>query len=307
MKKSFEVPYNFDKSLVKFYKKHTHCINFLYLPPYKDDSINTRSSIQTKTKGHCYMPLSREEYEDHLSYIVSSGLRFVVLWQDSHSVISKENLVYYTGLGASGFIIANDANAKIIKEFSPSLLVICSLVQRLRHDIQKRDFTYYDFIVLYYNFNRSLDALKELGYIKDKIVLMPNTLCHIECPSMHHWFPSKTRPFDPHKDCWTRIDTLDKCGFIFPEHLHLFDEYVGGYKIQGREYPTEAIKFLCHFYFEEEFYKDFITPFLREDMAAKLFDLAHGDSLERYYNIKSTRASYDINKRTGAESFFTSE
>lgn len=46
----FEVPYNFDEALIPFYKKHASCINFLYLPPYKEDLDNTRTSIQTNIK-----------------------------------------------------------------------------------------------------------------------------------------------------------------------------------------------------------------------------------------------------------------
>lgn len=284
MNKLFEVPYNFDEKLIKYYKKHADRINFLYIPPYKDDLLNTRSAIQTNVKGHCYMPHSREEYERHLIFVRHTGLRYVVLWQDRDSIISAEQLDYYTQLGASGFIIANDKNAKIVKDYNPSLLVICSLVQKLQRNILKRDFSNYDYIILYYTFNRSLNAIKKLSALKEKIVLMPNTLCNIECPSVHHWFPSKEKPFDFQNDCWLRLDTIRKCGLIFPEHLRLFNQYVGGFKLQGREYPTEAIKYLCHFYFEEEYYSDFISPFLREDMAQILKDMVHSMNEEEYYN-----------------------
>lgn len=285
--KRFEVPYNFDMELVLYYKKHFDRINFLYLPPYKEDAINTRSSIQTHKRGHCYMPLDRDEYEKHLRYISDMGLRFVVLWQNRSDIIRFEQLEYYVNLGASGFIIGNDENAKIIKNYNPSLLVICSLVQRLRTNSDlKRDFKYYDYIVLYYTYNRSLSALKDISILKDKLVLMPNTLCSIECPSFHHWFPTKEKPFNARKECYTRLETMDKCGLIFPEHLYLFDDYVSGYKLQGREYPTEAIKYLCHFYFNGKYMEDFILPFLREDMAAKLFEYAHQTPCDEYYNVK---------------------
>lgn len=285
MQKLFEVPYNFDEPLIKFYKKHAHRINYLYIPPYKNDLFNTRSSIQTNVKGHCYMPQTREEYESHLCEIKHSGLRFVILWQDSNSLISRSQLDYYSKLGTSGFIIANDINAKRIKDYNPALIVICSLVQRVQTDILKRDFSDYDFIILYYTFNRSLDAIKKLVKLKDKIILMPNTLCNIECPSVHHWFPSAKKPFDFHNDCWLRLDTLKYCGLIFPEHLYLFNEHVAGYKLQGREFPTEAIKYLCHFYFKEEYYDDFISPFLREDMMLKLCNLVNSMNVDDYYNI----------------------
>lgn len=287
--KKFEVPYNFDEDLIKFYIKHTSYINFLYLPPFKEDLINTRSSIQSSSKGQCYMPATREEYEGHLKLIVRAGLRFVVLWQSRDNIISRNLLEYYTNLGAIGFTIANDDNAKIIKEYNPELIVICSLVQKLQHNIRNRDFSLYDYLILYYPFNRSLDALQELMELKNKIVLMPNTMCHIECPSFHHWFPQNINGFQPQIECWVKEKTLDKSGFIFPEHLFLFDRFVSGYKLQGREYPTEAIKYLCHFYFKREYYRDFINPFLNNIMAEKLFKLAHDKNVEEYYNIYSPK------------------
>lgn len=288
--KLFEVPYNFDESLLKFYSNNASHINFLYLPPYKDDTINTRFAIQTSTKGHCYMPLSRDEYEYHIDLIVKSGLRFVVLWQSPESIITDKYLAYYTSLGVSGFIIGNDLNAKIIKGYRPDLMVICSLVQRLRTtEMLNRDFQNYDYIILYYTFNRALNAIKHLSHLRDKIVLMPNTLCNVECPSIHHWFPTEEKPFRPEQDCWVNLEQMNNCGLIFPEHLHIFDEHVAGYKLQGREYPTEAIEYLCQFYFGREKHKNFIRPFLRPDMAKRLYELAHGATVYDYYNSYSAR------------------
>lgn len=290
MNKLFEVPYNFSKSLVIFYKKYAKNINFLYLPPYKDDSINTRTSIETKKKGRCYMPQTRSEYENHLKYISQSGLKFVILWQDRVNCIKKDVLDYYCSLGASGFIIANDKNAKIIKEYNPNLIVVASLVQRLSDNILKRDFSYYDYLVLYYNFNRSLDALKALSSIKNKIVLMPNTLCHIDCPSMQHWFPSKDKPFVQRRDCMILKDKgkyLDRCGFISPKHLYLFDDYITGYKLQGREYSTDLLEYICEIYFERKSSKELLSAMLGKDLSLKFQENFSKMSLEKYYNVKT--------------------
>lgn len=112
----FEVPYNFDKNLVSFYKKNENYINFIFLPPYKEDLINTRTIIESDVLEECYMPRTRSEYEEHLRFIKECGVRFVVLWQVPDSVISQPMLDYYVGLGASGFIISNDVNAKLIKK-----------------------------------------------------------------------------------------------------------------------------------------------------------------------------------------------
>lgn len=281
----FEVPYNFDEKLLIYYGKHRNRISFLYLPPYKDDLINTRTSIQTTRKGHCYTPQFRSEYEYHLKLIRDMELPFVVLWQSPSNIISNLQLDYYASLGCSGFTIANDTNAEIIKNYDSSLTVICSIVQKIRTEILYRDFSKYDYIILYFCYNRALDAIKLLSQFKEKIILMPNTLCHIDCPSTHHWFPSKDQPFNPRKDCWIKKSTLDRSGLIFPEHLNLFNQFVGGYKLQGREYPTEAIKYLCHFYFQEEHFEEFISPFLEPDMAKDLYDKAHNVPLKDYYNL----------------------
>lgn len=286
IKNKFEVPYNFDESLIKYYIKHKQKIKFLYLPPFAEDLINTRSSIQTSRRGYCYMPKTRDEYESHLRLIKSVGLPFVVLWQSLDNIISKRDLDYYSNLGANGFIIANDFNAKIIKDYNPSLYVICSLVQRLRSNIINKDFQYYDFIILYYSFNRALDAIKKLAHLKEKIVILPNSLCHIDCPSIHHWFPKNEKAL-ANLDCWLKEETLDKCGMIFPEHIYLFDQHIGGFKLQGREYSTEAIKHICHFYFEGIHFREFVFPFLNNKMGTKLYNLAHETPVEEYYNTNT--------------------
>ena len=285
----FEVPYNFDEKLIKYYQKNTSHINYLYLPAYKDDSPNTRSSIQTKTKGHCYMPQSRAEYEDHLAKIVKAGLRFVILWQVRGLQLTSELIKYYSSVGTSGFIVADDENATKVKQLNHSLLVICSLVQRVNNSsvLFQKNLSLYDSIILYYPFNRSLDALRKIEHLKDKIVLMPNTFCTVDCPSVHHWFPKNKQKFRQTTDCPVSVATMRKSGFIFPEHLHLFDKYVSGYKLQGREYPTEAIKHLCHFYFTREEYSDFVDPFLGEELSEALKMEISKMPIEEYYNSQS--------------------
>ena len=233
------------------------------------------------------MPRSREEYETHLRKITAAGLRYVVLWQEYERNITKDILDYYCGLNASGFIVANDGNAAFIKNYDKNILVICSVVQRVCIDILRRDLSNYDYVILYYPFNRSLDALKLLSPVKEKIVIMPNTLCNINCPSIHHWFPTTERPFVAERDCWMNLNTVDKCGLIFPEHLYLFDNYVGGYKLQGREYSTQTIKYVCQYYFNRKGATEFVEPFFRKDMAEKIKKLVRDMVPEKYYNTKT--------------------
>ncbi|OWV23693.1 hypothetical protein B7982_04475 [Fibrobacter sp. UWB2] len=282
-KKKFEVPYNFDEELIPFYKEYSNYVNFLFLPPYKDDLINTRTIIQSADKGDCYMPQCRYEYESHLKEIKDAGLRFVVLWQVKDNVISKSMLDYYVNLGAAGFIVANDDNAKIIKKYDDGLLVICSIVQRLCAGMLAKDFSNYDYVVMYYPFNRSLNAIKLLKEIKEKIVIMPNTVCHTDCPAIHHWFPSKDRPFNQDRDCMA-IKNIDRCCFIYPEHLSLFDDFVGGYKLQGREYPTSIIKDVCRAFFTRKTPPSLLEANIEEKLQENLCKM----TLEEYYNVKTS-------------------
>ncbi|MGM9847655.1 MAG: hypothetical protein ACI31F_06860 [Muribaculaceae bacterium] len=280
--KKFEVPYNFDEEILPYYEKYSGFINFLFLPPYKDDTFNTRTYLQSKMKGRSYMPQSREEYEYHMHLIKSGNLRFVVLWQDRDSVISKELLDYYTKLGACGFIIANDKNAKIIKEYNPNLLVISSIVQRLCKDIRKMDFTYYDYIVMFYPFTRSLNILKSFTNLRDKLIIMPNSLCHTDCPGVQHWFAKDVQSFDAEKLCPAYNDE-SQCTFIYPEHLNLFDDYVVGYKLQGREWRTDYIVTICESFFN----RITLRTLLPDGKDKTLRDLQKSISLEEYYNLKT--------------------
>lgn len=288
VKLKFEVPYSFDEDIIAYYKHYSSYINFLFLPPYHEDLMNTRTCLQSNIKGVSYMPQTREEYEYHLKLIKADKLRFVVLWQDRKNVISKDFLDYYTNLGASGFIIANDVNAKIIKEYDSKLLVISSIVQRLCKDISTKNFDYYDYCVLFYPFTRSLNAIKKLSKLKDKLVLMPNTYCHTDCQGIQHWYVKDISTFEFDKHCPAYNDST-KSTFIYPEHLYLFDNYVGGYKLQGREYSTDTIITICEAYFNRVTLETLLSPYLQE----KLQKLHKEYSLDDYYNYK-TKEIIDI-------------
>lgn len=280
--KKFEVPYNFDEEIIPYYAHYASCINFLFLPPYSEDTINTRTCLESSIKGRSYMPQSRKEYEWHIRLIKASSLNFVVLWQDRTSLITSEMLDYYSKLGASGFIIANDANAKIIKEYNPRLLVISSIVQRLCAGMSSRDFTYYDYVVMFYPFTRSLNGLKKLSALKDKIVIMPNSMCHTDCPGLHHWFAKDIHSFERSSSC-PAVKDESRSTFIKPEHLTIFDDLVGGYKLQGREWSADYIVSICEAYFHRTTLKHLIT----DDLLNTINDGLSRQGVEAYYNIKT--------------------
>lgn len=231
------------------------------------------------------MPKTRHEYEEHLHLITSNGLKYIVLWQDRDNIISKEMLNYYCSLGTSGFTIANDTNAKIIKKYNPNLTVICSIIQRRCFGISHMDFQYYDYIVMYFPFNRALDILKKLNHLKEKMILIPNAFCHTDCPGIHHWFIEDNN-FNPTKDC-PAIKDIKNAAYIYPEHLYLFDNLINGYKLEGREYPTELIKIICKMYFKSRSNSMFLEGMLRKDLAKEMRSALDINNLVDYYNIKS--------------------
>lgn len=279
----FEVPYNFDEIILDYYCARSDAISYLYLPPYKDDLQNTRTAQQSLIKGHSYMPQTRGEYEYHLKLIRERDLHFLILWQQPNNVIDKNLLDYYLNLGASGFIVSNDENAHIIKTHNPELQVIGSITQCRTTKLTKEDLQFYDGIVLFYPFMRSIDSLKILESIKEKLIIMPNSFCHTECKGYPHWFIKDSKDFDPTKDCPAYSDK-SKSTFIYPDHLKFFDEYVGAYKLQGREWTTDYIVTVSESYFHRVVLSELIDSQL--DRKLKNFIALHS-SPEHYYNINN--------------------
>jgi predicted AAA+ superfamily ATPase len=135
---------------------------------------------------------------------------------------------------------------------------------------------------LFYPFTRSLNAIKKLSKLKDKLVLMPNTHCHTDCQGIQHWFIEDIRTFEFDKHCPAYNDST-KSTFIYPEHLYLFDNYVGGYKLQGREYSTDTIITICEAYFNRVTLETLLSPYLQEEL-----EKLHKEySLDDYYNFQT--------------------
>lgn len=279
----FEVPYNFEEIILEYYSLRKDYIRYLYLPPFKDDLINARTGGQTALKGEpYYMPSTRIEYEQHLHSIKDHGLEYLVLWQDRNSEITECFIRYYVGFGASGFIVSSDKNAEIIKKFDPNLKVIGSITQCKVSGFTPLDLRNYDSIVMFYPFMRSLNTLAKLEAIKEKITIMPNSFCHTDCKGLHHWFVKSYKEFDTTKDCPAYRDE-SKSTFIYPEHLELFDSYVGNYKLQGREWSSDYIVTICESYFFRRTLDDLINSTLDAQLK---HDISCFRRLSDYYSRK---------------------
>jgi hypothetical protein len=252
------------------------------LPPFKEDAINTRTVIENPNRGTIgYMPNTRKEYTKHLSYIKQKGLNLCVLWQDIKP-IDIEVMRFYQDVGVNGFVVANDLNASIIKSYDKNLLVISSITRKLLFDdLLDKDFGCFDGIVLFFPFTRGLNAIKELIHIKEKLILMPNTVCFTDCFATHHWFP-KNKELKQDDFCFAP-NNIDKCCFIYPEYLYLFDNYIGGYKLQGREYPTKEIIKTAEAYFNRSSKNNFLESAIDDQLRKLISEMG----LSAYYNTKS--------------------
>ncbi|HOJ64359.1 MAG TPA: hypothetical protein PLE45_08055 [Spirochaetota bacterium] len=290
--KRFEVQYNFDYKLIDIYQDYKNYISYIYLPPYREDSINSRTVIESTDKNDpLYAPQSRMEYNDHIKYINNAGFNILLLWQDKNNFISEKTIENYTNLGINGFIVANDENAKIIKKYDKNIITVASIVQRLSFNKLKiGDFSYYDYIVLFFPFTRGLDAIKQLSHLKDK--LMPNKICYTECNGVRHWFATKESIKE--LNC-SKLANIENCNLIDPTHLYLFDEFVAGYKLQGREYRTEHIKYNLYLYSKRKpITKKFQGKYIYKAYKEKINNV----DLNVYYN-KTTedilRGKYEYN------------
>ena len=61
----------------------------------------------------------------------------------------------------------------------------------------------------------------------------------------------------------------------------------GGYKIQGREYTTDLIIYICSIYFKRTSSVELLNAMMGEDLTEKMLLNKQSMRLEDYYNIKS--------------------
>lgn len=280
--KKFEVPYNFDFNIIEYYSSKIENISFIYMPAYRKDSKNARSAYENYISGkESYVPFYKTEYIEHLTAIAKAKLKVLILWQENENLINENQIECYLKHGASGFVFTNDLNAKKCKKIDRNIITVASIIKKLTyHKILYADLSDYDFIVPFYSLCRSLDVLKRLTSIKEKIVLMPNTRCHANCEATHHWFASK----DTVNKIECGIDkNLNSSCFIYPEHLYLFEDHVAGYKLQGREWNTDFIKKNCESYFNRK-----TLPHLIDERKDTIFkNMIKNNGQYHYYNAFS--------------------
>ena len=239
MKKQYELPYNFSYDFIPKLSRQRELFSYIrciYLPAWKEDAISTRQDIETREE----YPKSYEEYVLRLKCLQQLGLPLCVLMQRDATLDALEK---YYNLGIRIFTISEDALAIAAKSRHPEISVTLSITSALTAaDIQSRDLSMYDHIVLFYWFSRHLDVVKGLPK-KYRYILIPNTDCYWNC-KWHdaHWFAtSREEERAATRLCRKCVHDMRDASFIEPENLSYFDPYIDSYKLVDRLNTTEQI------------------------------------------------------------------
>lgn len=242
-KRQFEIPYNFDIQLIDFLKIYNdiniHCI---YLPPFKEHYHSAKFYCEGVPGS---MPKTLEEYEKHISYINKNfPNKLMLLLQQNNILLSEELLNYYIRLGFTKFCVGSIEQADIIRQKNINYEIIGSITMKINNEkLLENDYTSFNGFVLWFPFNRDIEAIKQLPQ-NFYYILLINCGCKTYCTGDHHWF-AKSKDEELKVGtyyCPKRKDPSFKNSiFIPPEDLSFFDTYIKYYKLQGREYTTIKI------------------------------------------------------------------
>lgn len=162
----------------------------------------------------------------------------------------------YYDLGFRQFIMNDDELAARIKDKHADVQLTLSVTRVLyKEDIMTLDLSMYDYIVLFFWFNRHINDLKELP-TKYKYILMPNDDCHWNCPYCKaHWsISNREQEVEILKKCVKQFHTMKDRAWIEANDLYYFDPYVSYYKLVDRLNKTQAIIDFLSEYASREYY-----------------------------------------------------
>lgn len=227
--RQFEIPFNHTEELLLFLEnnssKLSRRVKHVLVAPYYEDYTSTRHKQAKK-------PLDRNVYEDQIKRLQNANYTISLLFNMPETV-EQSIIDYYIGLGIDTFIINSSVLAKTIHNLGCT--TIASITKRLQlEDIKNEDLSMFDYIVLDYTFNASLDRIQKLPK-QYKYILMLNTICDFTCDFYTHWRENNNL------QCPILINGSKNSTYIPQEDLELFDEYISIYKLQGREFDTSYI------------------------------------------------------------------
>lgn len=240
MKQKFEIPYNFDFKLIDELTPYKDFVDFIYMPSYYADGGNSRKDLILKQS----VPSTWEEYLEHLSYI-QAHFNVGILIQENCTI---ELIDKYYDLGVRIFVLNDNDLTIAAKQQYPDIRCILSITSVLSaNDIKNNDYSMYDEIVLFFNFCRQIQLLKELPK-EYKYVLIPNSHCVYNCDrASAHWKlnANTIEEYDIKvnniiKGYCSEIYREDRA-FIQPQDIVYFNKYITNYKLVDRLMSTQDI------------------------------------------------------------------
>ena len=269
--RKFEIPFNHTDSMLEFLEKYKEVllpyISHLLVAPFIDDHHSTRHK-EASTK-----PTDRNKYEEQIIKLQKLGYTPAILINGIERVPQSFFDYYIDKLHCNTFIVHSDETAKYIKDNYKNITTIASITKKLSlRDIQEKDLSMYDYIVLFYTFNACYNNIKKLPS-KYKYILMVNTYCDFTCDFNTHWFK------DDGSKCPRQKNMEANTTCIFAKDYELFDPYISIYKLQGREYDTNHIvKEMLYWVFGREKYGIFGLPEdMRKSMGAEFYNRYKGE------------------------------
>ena len=261
--KPFDLPYNFDKDLIEFYriffKKGENMVHSIYLPPLQDDYLAAKNytriipyavgKIPTPMDaGICNtIPSDEYAYSLHISLINKYfPNKCCLLLQNPKELMSKYTLKKYIDQGITKFCVGSIKQAAIIKSVLPEAEITGSITMKIMpEDLNNHKELYKDFnnFVLWFPYNKNFDLLEQLP--KDfKYSLLVNCTCSKNCSGKHWLVESEEEEMINCKTCPTKTEgyNIDQDSiYIRPADLKYYDNYISFYKFQGREHSTPLI------------------------------------------------------------------
>ena len=238
--KPFEIPYNFDLTLIDFLNIYKINIHSIYLPPYQNHYITTRHFYRNLMGS---FPLDLSDYEKHINYMIRYNLSPMLLLQRRDKILPQELIKYYTNIGIQKFCVGSIDQANIIKNVNPKAEIIGSITMQIsKEKLENNNYSSFDGFVLFFPFNRNIKLIKELPN-QYTYSLLVNSGCNIFCDGLSHWsVNSKSEEENIMKNCPRRKDNKIEHNIYIPNiDLQYFEPYIDYIKLQGREYPTNKI------------------------------------------------------------------
>lgn len=256
--KKLHVPYNLDLKVLDLYQEWSNSIEDIYFP--------IPPSIFTSARELNFPP----DYNDHVQTILNFckqyQIRSALLVNGNRDDLTDQIFFQLTDylnwivpLGLDVIVVANPYLIHWIRNHWPKLSIRLSVLSLINTESEIASIMEYapvEEICLPPEINRNLDMLKFLKqtYPKIKFSVLASALCRGGCP-YYYWHQAAslsqvkytqhthnilTKELQYVSNHWT--PSILQNPFILPSELNFYDQYIDGFKLEGRQYPTNSLK-----------------------------------------------------------------